>query len=119
MNSYKELEVWKKSRELVMIVYELTKLYPGDELYGLTNQTRRASVSIPANIAEAYGRSHAKERIQFLHIARGSLFEVETLITLACDIGYTNNEASNAIFDQITECKKLLNGLINYLKNKT
>lgn len=106
------------SRELVFVLYTLTKTFPSDELYGLTNQIRRAAVSVPTNIAEGHGRNYSKETVQFLHIARGSLFEVETLLILACDIGYLNKKQAEEIHVSITSCKKLLNGLINYFKNK-
>ena len=76
--SYTELSVWLHSRKLTKRVYELTRQFPKDELFGLTNQLRRAAVSIPSNIAEGCGRQHTRDTLQFLFIARGSLFEVET-----------------------------------------
>ena len=76
--NYKKLDVWIISMETVKEIYNLTKLYPKEERYGLTNQTNRAAVSIPSNIAEGLGRNHKKDTIQFLHISRGSAYEVET-----------------------------------------
>ena len=77
VNSYKELIIWQKSMVLVSKVYSLTKKFPNDEKYGLVSQLNRASVSIPANIAEGWGRESRKNFVQFLRISRGSLFELE------------------------------------------
>jgi four helix bundle protein len=116
MKSYKDLEVWKKSRALVLDIYTLTPLFPKEELYGITSQIRRAAVSIPTNIAEGHGRNYSKETIQFLHVARGSLFEVETLLILSNDIGYSKPKETDIIFANITEFIKMINGLINYFE---
>jgi four helix bundle protein len=78
MTGYKQLEAWKKSMLLVKEVYILTKLFPKEEQYVLASQIKRAAVSVPSNIAEGSGRNYKKDTIQFLHIARGSLYEVET-----------------------------------------
>ena len=83
MTTYKNLEAWKKSMSLVKQVYLLTKLYPKEELFALTSQTKRAVVSIPSNIAEGIGRNYKKNTVQFLHISRGSLYELETLLNIA------------------------------------
>ena len=77
MTNYKKLEAWKKSMELVKEIYEITRSFPREELYALTSQIKRAAVSVPCNIAEGSGRNYKKDTIQFLHIARGSLYEVE------------------------------------------
>ncbi len=112
--TYIELDVWKESRNLVVIVYDVTKKFPKEELFGLTAQMRKAAISIPSNIAEGCGRNHTKESIQFLHISRGSLFELETQLYLAFDQGYFDEPMLNTILEKITACKKLLNGFINY-----
>ncbi len=83
MTNYKKLEVWIFSMETVKEIYKLTKSYPTEERYGLITQTNRAAVSIPANIAEGMGRNYKKDTIQFLHISRGSAYEVETLLNVA------------------------------------
>lgn len=114
--NYTELDVWKYSRELVKLVYELTKSYPQEELYGLTNQIRRSSVSIPSNIAEGVGRQSNKETIHFLFIAKGSLNEVETQLYLSFDLGYFSEEVLNNVLEKVISNKKLLNGFINYYK---
>ncbi|MBL0308952.1 MAG: four helix bundle protein [Bacteroidetes bacterium] len=80
--TYKELDVWKKARLLVKEVYRVTKSFPKEEVYGLTSQLRRASVSVAANISEGCGRQYKKETIQFLHIARGSLYEIHREIRI-------------------------------------
>ena len=80
IKSCKDLLIWKKGIQIVTLVYQLVKSFPKDELFGLTNQLKRASVSVPSNIAEGYGRNSNKSFSHFLAIARGSLFEIETQI---------------------------------------
>jgi four helix bundle protein len=116
--SYTELEVWKKARGLVKHIYIITQSFPKEELYTLTSQIRRASISIPSNIAEGIGRNFDKETMQFLHIAKGSLYEVETQIYLSFDLNYINNDILNDSLAKIGECRKLLIGLINYYRKK-
>ena len=116
MKSYTDLEVWIEARKLVNKVYLLTKKFPKEEVYGITNQIRRSAVSIPSNIAEGCGRSSSKETIYFLHIAKGSLYELETQIYLSSDQQYITKEELELILEQIVSCKKLLNGFINYYK---
>ncbi|MGB5435319.1 MAG: four helix bundle protein [Maribacter sp.] len=116
---YTELEVWKESRVLVNILYEITGKFPKEEMYSLTSQMRRSAISIPSNIAEGCGRRTSADTIQFLHIARGSLYELETQIYLALDQDYLNKEGFESLQEQMVNCKKLLNGFINYYKNNT
>ncbi|WP_293296509.1 four helix bundle protein [Allomuricauda sp.] len=111
---YIELDVWKESRELVKLVYDLTKVFPKEEIYGLTNQIRRCSCSIPSNIAEGCGRKTPNDTIRFLYIARGSLYELETQLFLSFDQEYLSQKELDLILSQIVLCKKLLNGFINY-----
>ena len=93
VRSFRDLIVWQRSRELSLAVYELTSRFPREELYGLTNQLRRASVSIMSNIAEGHGRGSAAQLMQFLLIARGSTFEVQSQLILASDLGLAADEA--------------------------
>jgi len=116
--NYTELDVWKYSRNLVKQVYLLSNLFPKDELYVLTNQVRRCSISVPSNITEGVGRQSNKETIHFLYISRGSVFELETQLFLAFDLNYISKEQLEKILEQVTSCKKLLNGFINYFKSK-
>jgi four helix bundle protein len=117
MTKYKNLEAWKKAMSLVKEIYQLTKSYPKEEQYALTSQTKRAAVSIPANIAEGCGRNHKKDTIQFFHIARGSAYELETLLNVALMIGVIGEESFQKISESVNECLKILNGLITYFEN--
>ncbi|MBD2720941.1 four helix bundle protein [Hymenobacter armeniacus] len=115
--SYTELSVWLQSRQLTKRVYELTKQFPKEELFGLTNQMRRAAVSIPSNIAEGCGRQHTRDTLQFLFVARGSLFEVETQSYLAHDLAYLAEIELQELLAAVTDCKKLLQGFIRYYRS--
>jgi four helix bundle protein len=88
MTNYQNLDVWKKSIQLVKNVYETVKSYPNEERYALVQQTKRAVISIPSNIAEGIGRNYKKDTIQCLHIARGSLYELETLMCIAMTLKF-------------------------------
>jgi len=116
IKDYKELDVWKKCRTLTNNVYEITKGFPKDEIFGLTNQVRRAVVSVVSNIAEGCGRQHAKEAVQIFYIARGSLYEVETQLYVALDQKYLQEADFENLVAEITSCKQMLNGLIKYFK---
>jgi four helix bundle protein len=83
MSNYQKLDAWKESMLLVKEIYLTTKKFPKEELFGLASQAKRAAVSIPANIAEGMGRQYKKDTIQFLHVARGSVYELETLLNIA------------------------------------
>ena len=118
MKNYTDLDVWKIARKLVKTVYSLTSQFPNTEIYSLTNQINRSVISIPSNIAEGIGRQSDKETIQFLYIAKGSLFELETQLYLAHDLDYISKDQLDNILEEIISCKKLLNGFINYFKSK-
>ncbi len=118
VESYQELEVWKQAKDLVVRIYDLTKSFPREEQFGLTNQLRRAAVSIPSNIAEGCGRNHFKDSIQLFFIARGSLYEVETQLTIASDLKYISSSDLESILVLIKSCKRLLNGFINYFQKQ-
>ena len=118
MATFKDLIVWQKSHQFVLKIYESTKIFPKEEIFGLTNQIRRCAVSVPSNIAEGCGRNTSKETIHFLFIARGSIYEVETQLYLSLDQNYIEKEEFGNILSQVILCKKLLNGFINYYKNK-
>ena len=116
--SFTDLNVWISSRDLVKHLYLLTKDFPKEEVYSLTSQMRRAAISIPSNIAEGVARNHAKETIQFLHFSKGSIYELETQLYLAFDIGYLNDDQLSMFLKKIEDCKKLISGFINYYRNK-
>jgi len=110
---HKDLDVWKKSMDLVELVYQLSSKFPSDERFGLTSQMRRAAISIPSNIAEGSARKGNKEFIQFLMISLGSLSELETQYLLAIRLKMADK---NDLFEnKMTEVKKLLLGFRNYL----
>lgn len=111
--SFNDLKVWQRSRVLTVRIYSVTKSFPKEEQYGMTNQIRRAAVSIPSNIAEGHRRASDKEFIQFLKIARGSLAEVETQIIVAGDLQYVDMTSVDEISKEIEEIGKMINGLIN------
>ncbi len=112
MTSYRDLDVWKKSINLVVLIYKQTELFPKNELYGLTSQIRRAAVSIPSNIAEGYYRSHRKEYAQFIRIAFASGGELETQLTLAEKLDFISSENHKAIELLLSDVMKMLNKLI-------
>ena len=116
MATYQNLDVWKKSMELVKDIYDTVKFYPREEQYALTSQTKRAAISIPANIAEGIGRNYKKDTIQFLHISRGSLYELETLLKLATMLSFIDNDKFNFPEQKCQECLKLINGFIAYFE---
>jgi four helix bundle protein len=111
---YTELNVWIEARKLVSIIYTITKTYPKEEQFGLTNQMRRCAISIPSNIAEGCGRNHKKDSLQFFFIARGSLYEIETQLYLSSDLNYINSDQLDEVLVQLEIVRKLLNGFIRY-----
>jgi four helix bundle protein len=119
INSYRDLDVWKQSRQLVKSVYQLSRSFPKEEQFGLTNQLRRAAISVPSNIAEGSGRNHSKDSIQFFFIARGSLYEIETQLIISFDLEYISDSQLKEVLEQVTRCKRLINGFINYFQKQT
>jgi four helix bundle protein len=118
VKSYQDLIVWQKALSLVTEVYSMTSTFPRDEIYGLTSQLRRASVSIPSNIAEGHGRPTKGEFIQFLCHARGSLCELQTQIFIARQLGYIGQEQQQAILSTSDEVGRILNGLLTAVERK-
>lgn len=113
-----DLEVWKKTCDLAKVIYQQTKSFGRDEQFGLISQLRRAAVSVPSNIAEGCGRNTSKDTVRFLFIARGGLYEIETQMILAYELGHlSSQEEKIKILEQISTCKKLLNGFINYYQS--
>jgi len=114
--SYRDLLAWQKAMDLVEGVYRATIAWPKDELYGLTNQVRRAVVSVPANVAEGQGRASLKEFLHHLSIADGSLHEVETHLLISHRLHYIDRETSESLLDQIAQVGRLLHGLMRSLQ---
>lgn len=116
MSGFKELKVWNLSMDLVQKVYQDTNAFPSNETYGLVSQIRRSAVSIPSNIAEGSSRSYAKEFIQFLYIAQGSLSELDTQLIISTRLGFISNyETYEVSFKQI---RSMISGLIKSLQSK-
>jgi four helix bundle protein len=118
MQNYKDLKVWEKSHQLTLKVYQLTLSFPKEELYGLTSQLRRASSSIPANIAEGCGKNGQNEFAHFLNISLGSANETEYFLILAKDLRYLDQSNFEQLFDNINEIKAMLISLVNKVRNK-
>lgn len=112
MTSYKDLIVWQKSRILVRKIYLLTLKLPKEEIFGITNQIRRAVISIPSNIAEGYDRGSNKEFVRFLKIAKGSAAEVETQLILCIDLGYLTLDDIQEVLALHDEIIRMLGTLI-------
>jgi four helix bundle protein len=118
IQSYKDLLIWQKGIEMVVLVYQLISDFPKDEIYALSSQIKRSAVSIPSNIAEGYGRHSTQSYIQFIKIARGSLCELETQLIVAKRLKFIKNETLySELMNQITEESKMLNSFINKLES--
>lgn len=111
---YEDLIAWRKSYDLVLLVYRITKSFPADERFGLISQLRRAAISIPSNIAEGFGRHSRSDYLRFLDIDYGSTFETQTQLRLARDLGYVDNDES---LERVAEVERILSGLIRSLRN--
>ncbi len=116
MKDFRQLKVWEKSHQLTLAVYETTKTFPKTEQYGLTSQMRRASASVPTNIAEGCGRDGDAELARFLQIAMGSASELEYHILLAYDLNLMNQTNYKQLTKDATEIKRMLASLIKRLK---
>ncbi len=116
VQSYRDLLAWKKSMLLVRAIYETSRSWPREELHGLTSQARRATVSIPANLAEGQGRTGTREFAHHLSIAKGSLHELETLILIAHDLNYLDRPTCELLSEQAAEVARLIGGLLRRLR---
>lgn len=114
--AFEKLDVWQKAVELAEVVYKTTHAFPAHEQFGLTSQIRRAAISVPANIAEGKGRYHKKEFVQFLYHARGSLYELITLLALAHNLRYLTDQTHQQLLQVAQVVMSKLSGLINSLK---
>jgi four helix bundle protein len=118
LRSYRDLEVWRRSIDLVEAIYRASSAWPSDERFGLTSQIRRAAVSVPSNIAEGAARRGTREFLQFLSIAKGSLAEVETQLTLAGRLGYLPAAAEEMLLGSAPEIGRMLAGLTKALRTR-
>ena len=118
IESYRDLEVWRRGREIAKVVYLLTKTFPREELYGMISQIRAAAVSIPANIAEGWGRHYPGEFTQFLRTANGSRTELETHLIVSADVGLCSEEAIRPLLEECAILGKQLLALERSLQRK-
>lgn len=118
MKSYKDLLIWQRSKTLVVTVYKIVSKFPKEELFALTSQIKRCSISVPSNIAEGWGRDTNKNFINFLNIAKGSLYELETQLIIASDLKYIEISTAEEISIEINEISKMIVSLIMKIENK-
>lgn len=116
MRDFRNIQVWHKSHALTLAIYKVTKSFPNDERFGLTSQLRRASVSIPSNIAEGCGRTSDADFARFLTISMGSASEVEYQLLLAHDLNLLDRSTYMQLNDQVTEAKRMLASFIKALR---
>lgn len=117
MRNFKKLEIWNKGIQIVKEIYKVSSSLPSDEKFGLKSQITRAAVSIPSNIAEGSGRNSEVEFKRFLEIALGSLFELETQLIIATELGFFNLEETNLVSKLVEDECKMINRLISKIKN--
>jgi len=117
IKSFTDLNTWKEGHKLVLMIYKATRTWPADEKFGLINQVQRAAVSITSNIAEGFSRRYGKEKIQFYHIALGSLTEVQNQLLLARGLGYVDQTRFSEAAAQTVVVSKLINGLIKGVRS--
>jgi four helix bundle protein len=115
ITTYRQLDIWKLGMELVKDIYKVTSGFSKEELYGLTNQMRRAAVSIVSNIAEGFRRQHNNEFRQFLHITLGSCAELETQITIAKELGYIKEQIESMLLEKSDHLCRMTRNLIKKL----
>lgn len=116
IKEFTDLNAWKECHKLVILTYKITKKFPREEIFGLTNQMQRAAVSITSNIAEGFGRQGYKEKIQFYYLAQGSLTELKNQYLIAKDIDYIKEEIYFEILKQLNTSHQILQGLIKKSK---
>ena len=116
MKDFRQLKVWEKSHQLALAIYKVTAKFPKEELYGLTSQVRRASMSIPTNIAEGCGRNTDADFARFLQMAMGSASETEYQLLLSLDLGFLNKEQYDKLNPDVTEVKRMLASLLKTLR---
>lgn len=113
MHSFRDLTSWQKSHELTVKVYLATENFPKTEQFGLTNQVRRAAVSVASNLAEGFGRRSVADKSHFYDMARASLHEVQAQLLIAKDVGFLDRQSYDLLENISVECHKLITGLLN------
>jgi four helix bundle protein len=115
IETYRDLDIWKKGIEVVKDIYKLTEKFPRQEIYGLVSQMRRSAISIPSNVAEGFKRYHNKEYKQFLHITLGSCAELETQITIAKELKYIQQASEAALLEKLDHIGRMITNLLKKL----
>jgi len=115
IKTYRDLDIWKKGIELVKAIYDLTKKFPKQEMYGLISQMRRAAVSIPSNVAEGFRRFHNREYKQFLYVSSGSCAELETQLTISKELRYITESDEAALLERLDHIGRMTSSLIKKL----
>jgi len=118
MKKFTDLIVWQESHKLVIQIYKCTKSFPKSEMFGLTNQMQRASISVTSNIAEGFGRWSARDKTHFYHQARGSLLELQSQIFIAQDLKYLDEKISSELLEKVEKTNIILLGLIKSTQRK-
>ena len=118
IKSFTDLRAWQGGHKLALMIYDITRQFPKEEIFGLTNQLRRAAVSITSNIAEGFSRQSYKEKVRFYFMSLGSLTEIQSQLLIAKDISYISEEDFNKIAKQTIKVSKVINGLIKSSKNR-
>ena len=117
IKTFRDLLVWQKSMGLVTNIYDITRNFPKDELFGIVSQIRRCAVSIPSNIAEGYGRNSTNDYLRFLRMSVGSLFELQTQIEISYNIEYLDYEKFNDLYEKTKELERMLSSMIRKIKD--
>lgn len=117
IKNFTDLNAWKEGHKLVLMVYKMTKKFPREELFGITNQMRRCAVSVTSNIVEGFSRFSFKEKTQFYYISLGFTTELQNQLYIVRDVDYIKEEIFKEIFDQTEKVQKLLSGLIKSSKS--
>jgi four helix bundle protein len=116
MKTFRDLLIWQKAMTLVTNCYSISSSFPKEEMFGLTSQIRRCSISIPSNISEGYGRGTNKDYHRFLTISLGSLFEFQTQLEIAYNLQYTSGDNFNKLYEDSRELERMLSSFINKVK---
>jgi four helix bundle protein len=118
IRTFRDLLIWQKLIKLVTQIYEVTKIFPKEEAFGLTSQMRRCAVSIPSNIAEGHGRNSTRDYLRFLQIATGSLYELQTQLVIANNLSFFSEEAFISLEENAREIERMLSSFVRKLSHK-